>query len=196
MSKKNPAVEACFSDTEKWHKEFKKLRTIIHGFPLAEELKWGKPCYTFNGSNLLIIQGFKEYCALMFCKGALLKDAQGQLVAPGENTQSARQMRFTEARQIKELEPVLKAYIEEAIAAEQAGLKVEFKKSTNLVYPAELQQKLDENPAFKAAFEALTPGRRRAYNLHFSQARQSATRASRIEKCLPDILRGKGLNDR
>lgn len=196
MKPKNPAVEACFSDAEKWHKEFKQLRTILRRFPLAEELKWGKPCYTFNGSNIVILQGFKDYCALMFCKGALLKNARDLLVAPGENTQAARQIRFTDARQIKELEPVLKDCIEEAIAAEKAGLKVEFSKSTNLVYAAELQQKLDENAAFKAAFEALTPGRRRAYNLFFSQPKQSKTRMARIEKCLPDVLQGKGLNDR
>lgn len=196
MSPKNPAVEACFSDTEKWHAAFKTLRSLILRFPLTEELKWGKPCYTFNGSNLLLLQGFKEYGALMFCKGALLKDEHALLVAPGENTQAARQFRFTHEREVGAQKAVLTAYIEEAIAAEQAGLKVEFKKSADLVYPAELQQKLDADARFRAAFEALTPGRRRAYNMHFTQAKQSATRTARIEKCTPDILRGKGLNDR
>jgi uncharacterized protein YdeI (YjbR/CyaY-like superfamily) len=171
-----------------------KLRTIILGCGLTEELKWGKPCYTFRESNVLIIQGFKEYCALMFCKGALLKDPKGILKKPGESTQAARQIRFTHVREIVGMNPVLKAYIQEAIAAEKAGLKVNFKKNPEPI-PQELQSKLDEIPALKTAFAALTPGRQRAYILYFSAAKQSQTRQSRVEKCLKQILQGKGLND-
>ena len=169
---------------------------IILGCELTEELKWGKPCYTFRKSNTVIIIPLKETCALMFCKGALLKDARGLLGKPGENTQAGRWIKFTSVREIDKMEPTLKAYIQEAIDAEKAGLKVEFKKSTELAYPEEFQKKLDENPAFKAAFNALTPGRRRAYNLFFSAAKQSKTRESRIEKWTPQILNGKGMNDR
>lgn len=196
MSPKNPAVEPCFSESHPWQKEFKKLRTLLLGFPLAEELKWGKPCYTFQGSNIIILQGFKDCCALMFCKGALLKDARGILVKPGENTQAARQARFTDVRQITELAPALKEYVAEAIAAEKAGLKVDFKESRDLVFTPELQARLDQNPRLKAAFEKLTPGRQRAYHLYFSQPKQSKTRESRIDKCAPRILQGLGLHDR
>jgi uncharacterized protein YdeI (YjbR/CyaY-like superfamily) len=192
----NPKVDAHLRKGKTWQKETEQLRRIILGCPLTEELKWGKPCYTFQGSNVLIIQGFKEYCALMFCQGALLKDSKGMLVKPGENTQAARQLRFTHAREIVDMEPMLKAYINEAIEAEKAGLKVEFKAITELKFPEEFQRKLDEDPALKAAFDALTPGRRRAYNLYFSAPKQSKTRASRIEKCMPHILEGRGLNDR
>jgi uncharacterized protein YdeI (YjbR/CyaY-like superfamily) len=196
MNKMNPRVSAYISKLKKWQEEFKKLRTILLDCQLTEELKWGKPCYTFQGSNLVIIIGFKESCALLFCKGALLKDANGILIRPTENTQAARQLRFTNVRQIVELEPVLKAYIHEAIDAEKAGLKVIFKKNTELVFPVEFQKKLDELPALKTAFYALTPGRRRAYNLYFSGAKQSKTRESRVEKCMRQILNGQGLNDR
>jgi uncharacterized protein YdeI (YjbR/CyaY-like superfamily) len=154
----------------------------------------GKPCYTFQNSNILIIQGFKEYCALMFCKGALLKDPNGILKKPGENTQAARQMRFTNVREIVEMKSILKAYIDEAIEAEKAGLKVNFKTNPEPT-PEELQIKLDESPALKTAFHALTPGRQRAYVLYFSAAKQSKTRESRVEKCMRQILNGKGLND-
>ncbi len=182
------------SKAKQWREEFVRLRNIILGHELIEELKWGKPCYMFQESNLLILQGFKSYCALMFCKGALLKDAHGLLKKPGESTQAARQIRFTDVREIAELEPVLAAYIREAMEAERAGLKVEFKKNPEPV-PDELQKQLEANAALKAAFQGLTPGRRRAYILHFSAPKQSRTRESRVEKCIPQILAGKGLND-
>ncbi len=167
---------------------------IILDCGLAEELKWGKPCYTFQETNIVIIQGFKETCALLFCKGALLKDANGILKKPGENTQAARRIPFTNVREIVEMEPILKAYIHEAIGVEEAGLEVNFKKNPEPV-PEELQNRLDEIPALKAAFDALTPGRQRAYILYFSAPKQSQTRASRVEKYRRQILKGKGLND-
>lgn len=173
-----------------------KLRMIILDCHLTEELKWGKPCYTFQKSNIVIIQGFKEYCALMFFKGALLNDPNGILVKPGEDTQAGRQIRFTNIREIVEMETILKAHIVEAIEVEKAGLKVDFKKSTELIIPEEFQAKLDENPALKTAFDALTPGRQRAYVMYFSAPKQSKTRESRVEKYMQDILNGKGLNDR
>jgi uncharacterized protein YdeI (YjbR/CyaY-like superfamily) len=190
----NPKVDAYLSKAKKWREEAKKLRRIILACGLTEELKWGKPCYAFQESNLLIIQGFKEYCALMFCKGALLKDAKGILKKPGENTQAARQVRFTHVREIVDMAPVLKAYIYEAIAAEKAGLKVNFKKNPEPI-PEEFQNKLDQNRALKTAFEALTPGRQRGYILYFSAAKQSKTREARVEKCRRQILNRKGLND-
>ena len=190
----NPKVDVYLSKTKQWQAEIAKLRTIILDGQLTEELKWGKPCYMFQDSNLLIVQGFKDYCALMFCKGALLNDPNRLLVKPGENTQAGRQVRFKNAQEIVELEPVLKSYIQEAIDAEKAGLKVEFKQNPEPI-PEELQNKFEENPALKTAFQSLTPGRQRAYILHFSAAKQSKTRESRIEKCMPLILSGKGLND-
>ena len=190
----NPKVDGYLRKAKKWQEEMKKLRRISLACGLTEELKWGKPCYTFQKSNIVIIQGFKEYCALMFCKGALLNDPNGILKKPGENTQAARQIRFTNVREIVEMEPILKAYIYEAIEAEKAGLKVNFKKNPEPV-PEELQNKLDEIPALKTAFEALTPGRQRGYILYFSAAKQSKTRESRIEKWMPQILHGKELND-
>jgi uncharacterized protein YdeI (YjbR/CyaY-like superfamily) len=190
----NPMVNVFLSKAKKWQEEFEKLRMIILDCGLTEELKWGKPCYTFQKSNIVIIQGFKEYCALMFCKGALLNDPNGILKKPGENTQAARQIRFTNVREIVEMEPILKAYIYEAIEAEKAGLKVNFKKNPEPT-PEELQNKLDEIPALKTAFDALTPGRQRAYILYFSAAKQSKTRESRVEKCMQQILNGKGLDD-
>jgi uncharacterized protein YdeI (YjbR/CyaY-like superfamily) len=196
MNQMNAKVDAYLSKAKKWQQEMRKLRTIILDCQLTEELKWGKPCYTFQESNIVLIVGFKEYCALIFCKGALLNDTNGILIKPGENTQAGRQIRFTNMREIVEMEPILKAYICEAIEAEKAGLEVNFKAITELIYPDELQKKLKENPRLKAAFEALTPGRQRAYNLYFSAPKQSKTRESRIEKCRQRILNGKGLNDR
>ncbi|MCC3380186.1 YdeI family protein [Paenibacillus farraposensis] len=194
--KMNPKVDIYLSKSKKWQGEMEKLRMIILDCYLTEELKWGKPCYTFQKSNIVIIQGFKEYCALMFFKGALLNDPNRILVKPGEDTQAGRQIRFTNIREIVEMETILKAYIVEAIEVEKAGLKVDFKKSTELIIPEEFQAKLDENPALKTAFDALTPGRQRAYIMYFSAPKQSKTRESRVEKCMQDILNGKGLNDR
>jgi uncharacterized protein YdeI (YjbR/CyaY-like superfamily) len=192
----NSKVDAYLSKAKKWQKEMTKLRMIILDCQLTEELKWGKPCYIFQKSNIVLIVGFKEYCALIFCKGALLNDANGILIKPGENTQAGRQIRFTNVREIVEMEPILKAYIYEAIEAEKAGLEVNFKAITELIYPEEFLKKLAKNPGLKAAFEALTPGRQRAYNLYFSAPKQSKTRESRVEKCTQRILNGKGLNDR
>lgn len=193
MNRMNPKVDEFLSRAEKWQEEMRKLRTILLDSQLTEELKWGHPCYTFQGNNVVIIGGFKEYCALTFVKGALLNDPEGILVKPGENTQAARVIRFTGVREIDEMEPTLKAYVHEAIEVERAGLKVE--KVTELVIPEELQKKLDEVPALKTAFYALTPGRRRAYVLYFSAPKQSKTRESRVEKSMQRILDGKGLND-
>ncbi|HEX8248879.1 MAG TPA: DUF1801 domain-containing protein [Pyrinomonadaceae bacterium] len=178
----------------KWQEELEKLRMIILDCGLTEELKWGVPCYTFQKSNILLIGAFNEYCAISFFKGALLNDADGILKKPGENTQAGRVIRFTDVREIMEMEASLKAYINEAVEVEKAGLKVNFKKNPEPV-PEEFQDKLDEIPALQTAFEALTPGRQRAYILYFSQPKQSRTRESRIEKCMPQILNGKGLND-
>ena len=194
MTKMNPKVDQYLSEAKKWQEEMGKLRRIILDCGLTEELKWGKPCYTFQKNNVVIIQGFKEYCALLFFKGALLNDPKSILIKPRENTQAGRQIRFTNAREIVEMEPVLKAYIYEAIEVEKAGLKVDFKKNTETI-PEEFQKKLDEIPALKTAFEALTPGRQRAYILYFSAPKQSKTRESRVEKSIQQILNGKGLND-
>jgi uncharacterized protein YdeI (YjbR/CyaY-like superfamily) len=192
MNKTNPKVDGYLRKATKWQKEMEKLRRISLDCELTEEVKWGKPCYTFQKSNIVIIQGFKEFCALLFCKGALLKDPNGILKKFG--WQAARRIPFTNVREIVEMEPILKAYIHEAIEAEKAGLEVKFKKNPEPI-PEELQKKLDEIPALKAAFDALTPGRQRAYILYFSGAKQSKTRESRVEKCMPQILNGKGLND-
>lgn len=162
---------------------------------LTEELKWGVPCYTFDNKNVVLIHAFKEYCALLFFKGALLNDAEGILITQTENVQAARQIRFTSLREIEKLEPVLKTYVYEAIEVERAGLKVKLKKTSEFTVPEEFQNTLDKNRALKTAFAALTPGRQRAYLLYFSSPKQSKTRASRIEKCMPKILHGKGLND-
>jgi len=190
----NPKVDGYLRNAKKWQEEMEKLRMIILDCGLTEELKWGKPSYTFQKSNIVIIQGFKEFCALLFCKGALLNDANGILKKPGENTQAARRIPFTNVREIVEMEPILKAYIHEAIEAEKAGLQVNFKKNPEPI-PRELQNKLDEIPALKTAFDALTPGRQRGYILYFSAPKQSKTRESRVEKCMRQILKGKGLND-
>jgi uncharacterized protein YdeI (YjbR/CyaY-like superfamily) len=195
QSRMNPQVDEYLRKAKKWQEESKKLRTIILDCGLIEESKWGKPCYTFQGSNVVIIQGFKEYCALLFCKGALLKDANRILIQQTENVQAARQLRFTNVREIVETEPILKAYINEAVEVEKAGLEVNYKKTSEFAVPAELQTKLDTTPALRKAFEALTPGRQRAYLLYFAAPKQSKTRESRIEKCTPQILKGQGLND-
>ena len=191
----NPKVAFYFRKAEKWKEEFKALRRIVLECPLKEELKWGNPCYTFQGKNIVLIHGFKDYCALLFMKGALLEDAKGILIQQTENVQSARQIRFTNVQEIVEMEPILKAYIDEAIAVEKAGLKVAFKKPPEYRIPEEFQKKLDEQPTLKTAFEALTPGRQRAYIFYFSQPKQSKTRVSRVEKYSQHILDGKGIND-
>lgn len=194
-SKLNPKVDEFVSKAEKWKAEYEKLRNIVLDCELTEEWKWMHPCYTYENKNIVLIHGFKEYCALLFPKGALLQDTHGILVQQTENVQAARQIRFTNVEEIIELETVLKAYIHEAIEVEKAGLEVDFKKHTDYSVAEEFQMKLDENPALKTAFEALTPGRQRAYLLYFSSPKQSKTRASRVEKCIPQILDGKGLND-
>jgi len=191
----NPKIDAYFSEATEWRKELKKLRSIILGCRLTEELKWSKPCYSFQENNVVIIIPLKESCALMFCKGALLKDARGLLTKPGENTQAGRWIKFSHIREIVEVEAELKAYILEAIEVEKSGLKVKYKKLSDYKLPEEFKSKLDQSPALKTAFGALTPGRQRFYILHFSAAKQSKTRASRIEKCIPRILKGQGLND-
>ena len=194
-SRSNPKVDVFFSEAKKWRKEFKELRTIILDCGLTEELRWGKPCYTCQKSNIVLIHGFNEYCALLFFKGALLKDSKGILIQQTENVQAARQIRFTSVRQIVGMEAILKSYIKEAIDVEKAGLKVDYKKTSEFTIPEEFQNKLDKIPALKAAFKALTPGRQRGYILYFSAAKQSKTRESRVEKCVPQILNGRGLND-
>ena len=195
MNRMNPKVDFYFTKAKKWQEEFEKLRTIILDCGLTEELKWGCPCYAFEKRNIVLIHGFKEYCALLFFKGALLNDAKGILVQQTKNVQAARQIRFTSVREIVKLKPTLKAYIHQAIEVEKAGLKVNFKKATEFTVPEEFQNKLDKNRALKTAFYALTPGRQRAYILHFSAPKQSKTREARVEKCMPQILNGKGLND-
>ena len=194
-SRMNPKVDWYFNKAKKWREESEKLRTIVLDCGLTEELKWGKPCYTFQKSNIVLIHGFKEYCALLFFKGALLKDTKGILIQQTENVQAARQIRFTNVREIVKMEPILKTYIKEAIEAEKAGLKVNFKKASEFKIPEELQNKLDEIPALKTAFNELTPGRQRGYILYFSAPKQSKTRESRVEKCTQQILNGQGLND-
>ncbi len=195
MSRINPKVDFYFSKAKKWQEELDQLRTIVLDCGLTEELKWGVPCYTFQKSNIVLIHVFKEYCALLFVKGALLNDTNDILIIQTENTQAARQIRFSNVREIIEIEAILKAYIYEAIEVEKAGLKVDFKKTTEFIIPEEFQNKLNEIPALKRAFDALTPGRQRAYILYFSAPKQSKTRESRVEKCMERILNGKGLND-
>ena len=194
-SRKNPKVDFYFGKAELWREELKELRAIVLDCPLTEELRWGKPCYTFQDSNIVLIHTFKEYCALLFFKGALLKDPRHILIQQTENVQAARQIRFTNVREIVELKTVLKAYVEEAIQAEKAGLKVKYKKTSEFAIPEEFQKQLNDNPALKAAFAALTPGRQRAYILYFSAAKQSKTREARVEKYSKQILKGKGLDD-
>ena len=191
----NPKVDFFFRKAEKWQDEFKKLRIIILDCPLTEELKWGVPCYTFEKKNIVLIHGFKEYCAILFVKGALLKDARGILIQQTENVQAARQIRFSNVQEIVEMETILKAYINEAIEVEIAGLSVNFKKPSEFTIPEEFINKLVEVPGLQDAFDALTPGRQRAYLLYFSAPKQSKTRESRVEKYMHQILNGKGLND-
>jgi uncharacterized protein YdeI (YjbR/CyaY-like superfamily) len=195
MDGMNPKVDGFIARADKWQQEFCKLRSIVLDCGLTEELKWGVPCYTVEDKNVVLIHGFKEYCAILFVKGALLSDAKGILITQTENVQAARQVRFTNAREIDELEPILKAYIFEAIEAEKDGLKVKLKKTAEYALPDEFQNKLDENPELRTAFEALTPGRQRAYILYFSQPKQAKTREARVEKSTQQILEGKGLND-
>jgi len=190
----HPKVDAYISKS-KWEKELEKLRNIILDCQLMEEFKWGTPCYTYEGNNVVLIHTFKEYCAMLFFKGALLNDPEGILIQQTENTQATRQIRFTNAKEVAGMTQILKSYIYEAIEVEKAGLKVNYKKTTEFPVAEEFQQKLDTHPALKAAFEALTPGRQRAYLLHFSAPKQSKTRVSRVEKCMPQILEGKGLMD-
>ncbi len=191
----NPKVDAVISKAKKWQAEYKKLRTIVLDCQLTEELKWGVPCYTYLGKNVVLIHGFKEYCALLFMKGSLLKDDRGILIRQTDNVQAGRQIRFTDVREIAKMESTLKAYIREAIEIEKAGLKVNFKEVTEYKIPKEFQNKLDKTPSLKKSFNALSPGRQRAYLLYFSAPKQSKTREARIEKCTQKILKGKGLND-
>jgi len=191
----NPKVDWFFDKDTKWKKEYEQLRTIVLNCGLDEELKWGCPCYTFEGSNIVLIHGFKEYCALLFFKGALLSDANNILIQQTENVQSARQIRFTNLKEIVKMEKILKAYIYEAIEVEKAGLQVKLKKTSDFKMPEEFQIKLNKNKALKKAFDALTPGRQRAYIFYFSQPKQSKTREARIEKYMQQILEGKGLDD-
>ena len=191
----NPKVDFYFDKAKKWQKELEKLRIIILDCQLTEELKWGVPCYMFQKSNIVLIHTFKEYCAILFFKGALLHDTLGILIQQTENTQSTRQIRFTKTTEIIEQESIIKAYIFEAVEVEKAGLKVDLKKDTELQFTDELKNKFAKNAQLKTAFNALTPGRQRGYNLYFSAPKQSKTRESRIEKYTLQILNGKGLND-
>lgn len=192
----NPKVDWFFEKDSQWKTAFNQLRTIVFSTGLSEELKWGHPCYTHKAANVVLIHGFKEYCALLFHKGVLLKDSEGILIQQTENVQAARQIRFSSTDEITEQEAIIKSYIYEAIEVEKAGLQVEMKKTDEFEMPEEFQSALDDNPALKLAFEALTPGRQRGYLLHFAHAKQSKTRTARIEKYTPHILEGKGLNDR
>ncbi|MFU2014355.1 YdeI/OmpD-associated family protein [Peribacillus butanolivorans] len=194
-SRMNPKIDEFLSKAKKWKEEYEKLRNIVLDCELTEEFKWMHPCYTFEKKNIVLIHGFKEYCALLFHKGVLLQDTHGILIQQTENVQAARQIRFTNVQEIVEMETTLKAYIYEAIEVEKAGLEVNFKKTTEFIIPEEFQNKFDEIPALKTAFEALTPGRQRAYIRYFSEPKQSKTRVSRVEKCMQQILNGKGLND-
>ncbi|WP_312285614.1 YdeI/OmpD-associated family protein [Chryseobacterium gleum] len=191
----NPKVNFFFEKATQWKEEFEKLRTIALSTELVEDLKWGCPCYTYEGKNIFLIHGFKEYCALLFFKGALMKDPDHILIQQTENVQAARQIRFTDVEQINDLEDILRQYMFEAVEIEESGAKVEMKKTKEFEMAEEFKEKLDQNPALQEAFKALTPGRQRAYLLHFSSAKQSKTREARIEKCIPQIMDGIGLND-
>jgi uncharacterized protein YdeI (YjbR/CyaY-like superfamily) len=195
MKQTHPQVDEFIRKAEQWQAEFEALRAIALDCLLAEELKWGVPCYTHDQKNIVLIHGFKEYCALLFFKGVLLKDPAGILITQTENVQAARQIRFTHLQEIQEKEPLLKGYIAEAIEVEKAGLQVDLKKTAEYKMPEELQTAFDETPALKTAFEGLTPGRQRAYLLYFSSAKQAKTRISRIEKYTEKILSGKGMQD-
>jgi len=191
----NPKVDWFFDKATKWQREYEKLRMIILQCGLTEELKWGCPCYTFEDKNIILIHGFKEYCAVLFFKGALLGDPEGILIQQTENVQSARQVRFKSVQEIVKMERTLKVYIYEAMEVEKAGLQVKLKKTKDYKIPEEFQSKLDKMPRLKTAFDSLTPGRQRAYIFHFSQPKQSKTRVARVEKYIPQILKGKGLDD-
>lgn len=191
----NPKVDFYFNKAEKWQEEIEQLRLIALDCGLTEELKWGCPCYTYRESNIVLIHVFKEYCAFLFFKGALLSDTHKVLIQQSENVQAARQIRFTHVEEVTAQRNILKAYIYEAIEVEKAGLKVSLKKTEDFAVADEFQSKLNSIPALKVAFEALTPGRQKAYLLHFSQPKQSSTREARVEKWMPQILNGKGLND-
>jgi uncharacterized protein YdeI (YjbR/CyaY-like superfamily) len=193
--KRNPKVDWYFNRAEKWREEFEKLRNVVLYCGLTEELKWGVPCYTFQKRNIVLIHGFKEYCALLFFKGALLKDRNDILIQQTKNVQAGRQIRFTSVREIRKMKPILEAYIKEAIEVEKAGLKVNLKKTSQFKMPEEFKDKLTEIPGLKKAFNALTPGRQRGYLLYFSSPKQSKTREARVDKSVPQILNGKGLND-
>ena len=195
MKRMNAKVDGFIRKNKRWREEMKKLRAIVLDCKLAEEMKWGQACYTFEGRNVVVIHGFKEYCALLFFKGALLKDGRHILVQQTENVQAARQLRFATVKEIVRKQGIIKAYIKEAIEVEKSGLKVEMKKTSEFPMAEEFRKKLDENAALKSAFDALTPGRQRAYLLYFSSAKQSKTREARVEKCAGKILGGKGLND-
>jgi uncharacterized protein YdeI (YjbR/CyaY-like superfamily) len=196
-NKKNPQVDAFLADKDeaKWKDAFTKLRKIALGCPVTEELKWGKPCYTVNGTNIVLMHGFKDYCALLFAKGALLNDPKGLLVQQTKNVQAARQIRFTSAKEITPLAATIKAYVLEAIELEKSGAKVEYKQTDEFEVAPEFEARLRSTPSLKAAFEALTPGRQRGYLLFFAGAKQSETRAARVEKCVRQIYDGRGLND-
>ena len=196
MGKRNPKVDWYFEDAGEWREEVEKLRTLLLSSRLTEELKWGKPCYTFGDSNVVIIQAFKHYCALLFTKGALLKDPHHILIQQTENVQAARQLRFTDVGEIEKRAAIIRAYVNNAIRVQEAGLEIEYKKTSDFQVPGELRNRFTEDLAFKKAFNALTPGRQRGYLLYFSGAKQSKTRESRIEKCVPRILKGEGLQDR
>jgi uncharacterized protein YdeI (YjbR/CyaY-like superfamily) len=194
MSEKNPKVDSVLRHETKWQKEFQTLRTIILEFPFTEELKWGQACYTLDRKNVVLIHGFKEYCALMFFKGALLKDPMRILATPGAH-QAARQIRFTSVQDIMKLKSAVKSYLQESVEVEHAGLKVKMKKTADFKIPDEFHQKLETMPELKRAFNALTPGRQRGYIFHFSQPKLAKTRQARVEKNIPLILAGKGIND-
>ena len=194
-SKPNPKVDAFIANAKHWQPEFKKLRAILLDSPLTEEFKWSQPCYTYQGKNVVVIGGLKESCALAFFKGVLLNDVHGVLTRPGQHSQSTRWFKFASVREIAEMKSVLKAYIREAVEIENSGLKVKLKKTSDLKFPEEFQLMLDEFPELKRAFDALTPGRQRAYIYHFSAPKQSKTRAARVQKFMPHILEGKGLLD-
>jgi uncharacterized protein YdeI (YjbR/CyaY-like superfamily) len=195
MNKTNPKVDAVLRRTAKWREEFEALRSIVLACGLTEELKWYQPCYTLQGKNIVLMHGFKEYCALLFFKGVLLRDPKGILIQQTENVQAGRQIRFTSVQQIVHMKPILKSYILEAIEVEKSGAKVKLKKTSEYKAPEEFQKKLKESPALKTAFAALTPGRQRGYLYYFSQPKQSKTREARVEKYMQQIFNGKGLDD-
>lgn len=195
VGKRNPDLDSYFRELKQWKEEFVLLREIVLECGLTEDFKWNHPCYTLKNKNIVLIHGFKNYCALLFHKGALLKDPHGILIQQTENVQMARQIRFTSVQEIQERRPILKEYIEEAIEVEKSGLRLDPQEKPQIPVPKELQRKFEEVSGLKAAFEALTPGRQRAYLLHFSSAKQAKTREARIEKYIPHILSGKGMND-